>query len=560
MKKIHDIKREINVLAFVWKMAKGEHGRILSTIFINILSAILPAGIAYFIKTYIDYNALNFANLLNKDDLALFFSLIISGIFLKMLSQLIMGYTMPNIKKNIEINCIRKFSILPHAYISSSVDNRIIMTLSIESGMISNLVPMVYRSFIKAPVTILGFVGLLLFISPLLTIICFVLISTIMAGVLLFRKTMKRLNRDIYNRIADLHQYFSEWLGGYNVFVTSNATTFMERQLIGVSTESAGLSKQAAKVKAVQTIFIEIITIIVTIVFVWFAARRMAMDEVSDIGGLLLFPAAILFIRGEVLNIIYGYMQLAGTESAARRIIDIIEYPLSRQGKTKSFQGPIETLTLKDVTFRYNETSGTLLDAANVTMHKGEINTLMGRSGAGKSTFINLCMHLCTPDSGTILYNTQDVSTLSEKQLFARVALVEQEPFIFEGTLIENICFDNEPDIALLLKLFDEFDLSHLAKDEKELYKTIGPRNRQLSTGEKQRIAIIRALVKKADIIFFDEVTGNLDAHNASIIIGHIRKIAASTLVVCVSHDLMLIRNSTRLYEIINGKIVCLTK
>lgn len=208
MKKYADIKREAKVLRFVWKMAKGEHGKIITVFFINILSALIPAGIAYFVKLYMDFHSVNFTNLFNKEDLILFLTLFVSGIFLKTIAGLIMGYAMPNIKRNIEISCIKKFAALPHAYISDCIDNRIIMTLSIESGMILGLIPMVYRSFIRAPITIFGFVMVLIFVSPVLTCICLILISTVVVGVLLFRKAIKRLNKQTYDRIGDLHQYF----------------------------------------------------------------------------------------------------------------------------------------------------------------------------------------------------------------------------------------------------------------------------------------------------------------------------------------------------------------
>lgn len=557
MKKYADIKREAKVLRFVWKMAEGEHGKIITVFFIHILSALIPAGIAYFVKLYMDFHSVNFTNLFNKEDLTLFLTLFISGIFLKTIAGLIMGYAMPNIKRNIEISCIKKFATLPHAYISDCIDNRIIMTLSIESGMILGLIPMVYRSFIRAPITILGFVMVLIFVSPVLTCICLILISTVVVGVLLFRKAIKRLNKQTYDRIGDLHQYFSEWLSGYRIFVVSNATRFIEKQLIHVSKELAGLSKRMAKINAFQTITIEIITIAITIVFVLIAAKsQVTSDNVFNIGELLLFPTAILFIRGEILNIIYGYMQLAGTESAARRIIDIIEYPLSESSGNEVIAETIDSLAFNHVTFRYDEASGNIFNAASMTFEKGVLNTITGRSGVGKTTFINLCLHLRLPCVGTILYNSKDISVVSEKNLLDRIALVEQEPFIFEGTLAENLFFDREPDIPLALAMLDRFKLAYLAQNADEIQQLkVGARGRQLSTGEKQRIAIIRALVRNPEVIFLDEITSNIDASAAAIIIEAIVSLAAEKLVVCVSHDERLIDRSGRIFRIDNGKI-----
>ena len=137
--------------------------------------------------------------------------------------------------------------------------------------------------------------------------------------------------------------------------------------------------------------------------------------------------------------------------------------------------------------------------------------------------------------------------------------MVEQEPFIFEGTLAENLFFDRTPNIQYVLKLINDFDLSHLAKSENDLFTVkIGKKERQLSTGEKQRIALIRVLAKQAELIFFDEVTSNLDKENAEKIINCIKKIAKEKLVICVSHDQLLLQEAENLYKIVNGKIACI--
>jgi ABC-type multidrug transport system fused ATPase/permease subunit len=475
-----------------------------------------------------------------------------------MVANLITGYAMANIRKNIEITCIKKFSRLPHAYISDCIDNRIIMSLSMESRMILGLIPMVYNSFVKAPVTVAGFVILLLLVSPTLTLICLLLISTVVGGVLFFRKTIKYLNQTTYNRMGDLHQYFAEWLSGYRVFVASNAVKFIKKQVVNVSTEISALSKRITKIEAVQSLSIEIITIALAILFVIVASQGTFTNSIFNIGELILFPAAILFIRSEILKIVAGYMQLASTESSAKRIMDIIEYPAVNTAGKDKFNEPISSLTFQEVSFAYANAAKKILDNASVTFTRGKIHTIIGRSGAGKTTFINLCLRLRIPDSGAILYNGKEMLSFSEENLISKIGLVEQEPFIFEGTLAENIFFDRTPDIKYVLELLKNLELEHLAKTEAELFNTrIGQRGRLLSTGEKQRIAIIRALVKNVDVIFFDEATSNMDTWNTEKIIAYIRLIAKDKLVICASHDIMLVQQSDLVYELNNGKITC---
>jgi len=376
----------------------------------------------------------------------------------------------------------------------------------------------------------------------------------------LFRKSIKRLNKTTYIRIGNLHQYFSEWLSGYKVFVVSNATKFIERQLSNVSIEVCELSKKLAKIKALQSLIIETVTIGLAIAFVIIASNNVISHNLFNIGKLLLFPAAILFIRGEVLNIIYGYVQLAGTESAAKRMMDIIEYPVTTGLAKECLNETIHSLTFENVSFSYPDSNKKILNQTNITFERGKIHTLIGRSGAGKTTFVNLCMRLRIPDNGLILYNGKDFRSFTEESLINKIGLVEQEPFIFEGTLVENIFFDRTPDVKQLIKLLEDFELTYLAQNGHNLFNTrLGKQGRQLSTGEKQRIAIIRALVRNVDVIFFDEATSNLDAQNAKKIIQQIQAIANDKLVICVSHDMMLIQESQALYEIKDEQIKCTT-
>ncbi|MDR1274353.1 MAG: ABC transporter ATP-binding protein/permease [Odoribacteraceae bacterium] len=558
MKKREDVRREISTLKFVWKMAGGEHGKLLAVVLSNILSGLIPAAVAWFVKNYLD-SGLPVAGP-GREELTLFLSLVIGGIFIKMISGVIMGYAMANVRKNIEIACVQKFSRLPHAHVVDYLDNRVIMSVSLESKMLLGLIPMVYNSFIKAPVTVSAFVLLLLFVSPTLTFVSLLLIGTVIFGALFFRKTVKRLNRATYDRVGDLHQYFAEWLGGYRTFVTSNAVKFIERRVTGVSRETSALSKRLAKIGAIQSLSVEVITITLALLFVIVASRGAFTGKIFNVGELVLFPAAILFIRGEVLKIIAGYMQLAGTESAARRIMDIIEHPVTDPPGNERLDGPVRALTLRNVSFAYDRPARNILDDASVTFTRGQLHAITGRSGAGKTTFINLCTRLRVPSAGAILYDGKDAATLSGEHLTARVGLVEQEPFIFEGTLAENIFFDGTPDPRGILDLLEDLGLGHLASNERELFNTrVGQRGRLLSTGEKQRIAIVRALARDVDVLFLDEATSNLDARNARKIVEYVKRLSATKLVICASHDIMLLREADVIHELSDGKITRLT-
>jgi ATP-binding cassette subfamily B protein len=209
------------------------------------------------------------------------------------------------------------------------------------------------------------------------------------------------------------------------------------------------------------------------------------------------------------------------------------------------------------VGFSYPNASEPILKKANISFQRGQVNVIAGRSGAGKSTFINLCMGLRKPQKGAVFYNDKDISAVSEQSLMDAMGLVEQEPFIFDGLIAENIFCDKNPVIGYALELFQKFGLSYLVANENDLYNIkLGKNGRELSVGEKQRLALIRALVKKSEIICFDEVTSNLDRPNALKIIECIQNTAKDKLVICVTHDEILIQQADALYELGDGEIL----
>ena len=138
-------------------------------------------------------------------------------------------------------------------------------------------------------------------------------------------------------------------------------------------------------------------------------------------------------------------MQLAGTESAAKRIIDILEYPVEPSRNTNRLEEEIQTLSLQNIHFSYANSKHPIFDNAGMTLKQGELNVIKGRSGMGKTTLITLCMGLRMPHSGTILFNGKNRNSFNEENLLSKTGLVEQEPFIFEGTLAENLFFDRTP-------------------------------------------------------------------------------------------------------------------
>ena len=189
-----------------------------------------------------------------------------------------------------------------------------------------------------------------------------------------------------------------------------------------------------------------------------------------------------------------------------------------------------------------------ILRQARLVLEKGRLNVITGSSGTGKSTTLNLLLGLLHAQEGSVKMVADKKSADDERH---GIALVEQEPFFFDGTLYDNICMGrkgiNTTDIIIYLQalhLNNLFPTIESLTEKKEMFR------RRLSSGEKQRLALIRALVGNPSILVVDEVTSNIDVPTASLIIDYLYQLARQVLVVAVSHDSSFIAKADVVYQL----------
>lgn len=547
--------REIKLLGFVWKMARGQQFKIVMAFVAGIISALIPASAAFIIKNSIDSNYNDISGLLDDNELETFVIIIVCGVVCSLVARLLNGLAMPAIKRNVDVEYIKRISKMRYSYIADKTDNSAVMGISIESDMIASLIPMVYHSFIKAPITIAAFVFVLMISSVKLTIVALLLALMIAVGVFLYRNKVKSMTKESFDKMGDMHRLFNELLTGYKIFLVSDALSYMKNKLVDMSRKVCSLKQNTTKVTVIQAFVIEILTVIITIVFIVVAKNNTVVSDSLSVSNMLLFPTAILYIRSEILKVAYGYSQLSRTESATKRVMNIITKDNVEGSEMEEFKSKIESISVENVTFSYVKESA-IVKNVSCKFEKSGINCIVGRSGEGKTTLINLCMGLRRPEKGRIYYNDYDIVEGTKLDLYGKIALIEQEPFVFEGSLYDNIFLGRDGDETKALCLLKELQLSYLAETVSELKNNmIGGRYRKLSTGEKQRLSVIRALVRDIDVLFLDEATSNIDLNNANILIGFVKNIAKDKLVISVSHDETFISNADNVFVLDNGTI-----
>lgn len=543
-----ELKKEFRLLADVWQISKGYHAILLTTMVIQIILGIFPASMTFYIQQLFSDSS-HLSELLSINHLLTVLGLLFVIIILKQGCSLLQGIAVANVKRCLELTYLNQLSKADYSLVHDTMTNRNVIAVSRESEMLTAIVPMTYKSFIQAPCTIIAFCLLMLFVSLKLTMIIVMLIVVVIACSFFLRRTIKNLSKALFERFSDLHQIFVEWLNGYRVFLLYDALSLMKERLSSVVDDTCKMSKSLMKINSIQAIAIETLTYGIVMIFLY------AVSDQSTVGRwdvIISFPTAIMFIRKEAMHISHGYVQLASTESAIHYLHVRNEHiPIVKE----VWQEPINQVALLGVSFSYQENIPVLSDAS-FQIYANGINVLIGPSGIGKSTTLDLIAGLRMPNKGRIIYNNEDISKYSVQSLLKRVAIVEQEPLLFEGSYLENIALDHQVDIKEILSYAHSLGLTRLISSETDLHKKVRCSGRGLSAGEKQRISFIRALVKHPDLFLLDEMTSNIDEDTSNIMIDYIESLAQEKIVLCVTHDPNVIHKASHTFEITKTRIV----
>ena len=216
-----------------------------------------------------------------------------------------------------------------------------------------------------------------------------------------------------------------------------------------------------------------------------------------------------LWILGMLLN------QLQQGEAASRRVFAVIDLEPSIFDREDSIplQDPIDSVSFQDVSFAYPSSSSNVLSGINLNASSGQFLGVMGHTGAGKSTILKLIERFYEPQTGKVLINGRDINEFSIESVRSRIGFVSQDPFLFYGTIRDNVCYARDADESEILNALELAGASEfISQLSNGLDTMVGDRGVMLSGGQRARISLARALLKNPDLLILDEASAALDA------------------------------------------------
>ncbi len=320
--------------------------------------------------------------------------------------------------------------------------------------------------------------------------------------------------------------------------------------------------KQFMKIKEVEGIYppmVEITASIIVSILILYGGKQIVAGRLSP-GAFFSFIIALIMAYEPIRKIGQDYSNIQQSISVSGRIKAILDAPdeyMLKDGK-KILKGPIVELQFEHVYFRYPKSRNDNLSNVNLKFEKGKRYSIVGKTGSGKTTIVNLIPRFYDPQEGSITANGINIRDLKLKDYRRRIGMVSQEVVLFRGTIKENISIGNPSATETeIIKAAMDAGINDFVSSLPDGYDTlIGEGGIQVSGGQKQRMAIARAIIKNPDVLILDEATSGLDVETERFVHKAIEKNFSDRIVISVAHRLSTVLNSDEIILVKKGKIM----
>jgi subfamily B ATP-binding cassette protein MsbA len=425
----------------------------------------------------------------------------------------------------------------------------------IESSVVSTL-----EGLIKDPLTIIGYLAYMIYLSPWLSLFLLVLLP--LTGFLIGRisRTLKRQSKDASIKLGESLSVLDETLGGIRIIKGFGAESILKKKFFELNDNLFHIRNRMNARRDLASPLTETLGIGILALVLYFGGRLVLANQGNGFSGgdliayiaifaLLINPAKTL--STSLFNMQRGAAAMERVESLLKAPVNIHDDPNGK--KLDVFR---ENIVFKNVNFSYEDTA--ILEDIDLVIEKGKTIALVGSSGAGKSTLADLVPRFHDVTSGKLLIDGIDIRNYSLKTVREQMSIVTQEPILFNDTIAANIAL-GKPDATHeeIVRAAEIANAHNFIIAKEDGYNTnIGDRGSKLSGGERQRLTIARAVLKNPPILILDEATSSLDTESERLVQDAINKMMEHRTSIVIAHRLSTIRHADEIIVLQKGHIV----
>lgn len=520
-----------------------------------VLVSIGTAGTAYIIKPVLDEIFIN-------KDVAMLQLLPIGVILLytaKGVGQYIQSYYIlyigHDIIRRVRDNILSHLIHLDLGYFYQTRGGELISRITNDITRIQTAVSNNVADIIRESLTIVALMVVVIMQSPKLALYGLIVLPIIIYPLSILAKKMKRLSTGSQEAIADLTSHLSEIFNNIEIIMAQSTQKIEHDKFKKQNQKFFDISIRAVKTNELTSPFMEIIGSFAAALVIGLGGMEVINGNMS-VGEFFSFMTALFMLYAPIKRLSKQYNHFQDAIAANDRLNDIFALQTNIVCGTKEIDHKIQNILFNNVSLKYD--NKTALQNVTLSVNKGDKIALVGDSGGGKSSLVNLIIRFYDPIEGSVEFDGVDIKEFKLQALRDSISIVTQRVYIFNDTIANNVAYGKELDrqrVEEVLKKANIWDFVSSLDDG--IDTKLDEFGANLSGGQRQRIAIARALYKEPQILIFDEATSALDNESEAEITKTLNEISKDKITFVIAHRLSTIKDATKIFVFKDGKIVC---
>ncbi|MBD1153253.1 ABC transporter ATP-binding protein [Pelagibacterales bacterium SAG-MED24] len=532
--------------------------KILISVFFTVILAASTSAVAYLLDPAIKQLFIN----QNQKLIYIIPGLIILAFAAKgsslYLAKVIMIRVSHEVKRDMQIDMFKSLINADTKIIDKKHSGKFVTNLTNDINMITNLVSTAILNLFKDSLTLIGLLGVMFYQNWKLALIAIIMIPLASVAARSLGKRIGKVTTEQMNKAGIFNSYLFEIFKNHRLTKIFQKEEYENNRAIKVINELKEKAQKINEVMVRASPIMEFLTGIMIACLIYVAAILVANDEL-DVGNFFSFLAAMMLAYQPVRSLATLNIAVQQGLSGAKRVLPIIdeEPQIKDKENAKDLKFTKGEIIFENVNFNYSN-EDKILKSINLNFPGKKMTALVGHSGAGKSTILNLIPRFYNVQDGDIKIDQQSIYSSSIYSLRKGISLVSQDTTLFDDTIKNNIIYANLDATEKEIKEAAEYSFADefIEKLPNKYETVIGENGIRLSGGEKQRLSIARAILKRSPIILLDEATSSLDAETESKIQKAINFLTKGRTTIVIAHRLSTILNSDKIYVIDSGQIV----
>lgn len=487
---------------------------------------------------------------------------LVTAFFLRNVARFMSSFYMANVRvgavKDMRNAIYKKILILPLSFYNKNKKGDILARITNDVQEVEYSIMNYLEMLVRDPITILAFLFFMLSMSPQLTLFVFLILPVTGYIIGLIGRSLRKTSKIGQARMSDMLSHIEESISGLRIIKAFNAIDYSDKKFKEQNGLLSSLMIGIYRRRDLSSPMSEFLSSVVIIVVLWFGGQ-MVLSDSSTISAADFITYIIIFsqIIPPAKTFAQGYYHIQKGIASAERIFEILdaEEMIVEKPDAKPVISFNEKIEYCNVGFKYIKEN--VLSNVNLTVEKGKIIALVGESGGGKSTMVDLLPRFYDVTEGSILIDGHDLRDYRIDHLRGLMGIVTQESILFNDTLFNNIAFGSinatYEDVVAAARVANAHNF--IMEMEKGYDTTIGDRGSNLSGGQRQRISIARAVLKNPPILILDEATSSLDTESERLVQDALAQVMSTRTSIVIAHRLSTIQHADEIIVMQKGQI-----